>query len=322
MKKVSIVIPMYNVENCITKCIASLINQTYSNIEILLIDDGSKDDTSRIIKKFMDERIKYIYQSNAGVSAARNNGINNSSGDYITFVDADDWLEETAIEVMVNLFENNDCDVIRTNYYNVSYSNNKENIQINQNVYNDYYIELEDILLGKINCYVWLIMLKRDCINKISFNTCLPMMEDNYFYFELIKNNYKIKSFDIPTYYYLNNPNGASLNINNYKKNIDSIILLHSLIDSKLNENEKIYNNTNITKCILAITKDVYKLMNNQYDDLFNNIKIEFFNKKLIVDKKQFNFTEKVMYFLIVNNYKFLSHIFLSTRLFFVKIFK
>ena len=322
MKKVSIIVPMYNVENYITKCIDSLVNQTYSNIEIILIDDGSKDATFQIIKNFKDKRIKYIYQKNAGVSAARNNGISKSSGDYITFIDADDWLEENAIELMINLFETNDCDVIRTNYYNVSYSDKKEIIQINKNVINDYYIKLEDVLLGKINCYVWLIMLKRDCINKISFNTNLPMMEDNYFYFELLKNDYKIKSFDIPTYYYLNNPNGASLNINNYKKNIDSIILLHSLIDSRINESEKIYNNTNITKCIISITKDVYKIMNKQYDDLFNNIKIKFFNKKLIVDKKQFNFTEKVMYFLIVNNYKFLSHIFLSTRLFFVKIFK
>ena len=98
--KISVIVPVYNSEKYIEKCIESIINQTYRNIEIIFINDGSTDESLNIIHKYkkLDNRIKVINQSNSGVSAARNKGIKNSIGDYITFVDSDDHIDSKMID--------------------------------------------------------------------------------------------------------------------------------------------------------------------------------------------------------------------------------
>ena len=100
---ISIIVPVYNVEKYIEKCIQSLTQQTYSDIEILLINDGSTDHSDEICKKWQnkDYRIKVIYKENGGVSSARNLGLNIAKGEYIFFVDADDWLETSCLEKML-----------------------------------------------------------------------------------------------------------------------------------------------------------------------------------------------------------------------------
>lgn len=97
---ISIVVPVYNAEKYIVKCMDSLINQTYGNIEIIVINDGSKDRTKNILDKYAlnDKRIKIIHKENTGVSDTRNIGINISTGEYVCFVDADDWLDSDYIE--------------------------------------------------------------------------------------------------------------------------------------------------------------------------------------------------------------------------------
>ena len=93
--KVSIIVPVYNVQKYLARCIESLICQTYGNIEIILVNDGSTDGSEDICKEYknIDNRIIVINQKNAGLSVARNTGIENASGDYLCFVDSDDWVE-------------------------------------------------------------------------------------------------------------------------------------------------------------------------------------------------------------------------------------
>jgi glycosyltransferase involved in cell wall biosynthesis len=112
---ISIIIPVYNVEKYIDQCIASIVNQTYSILELILINDGSTDGTFDKLKawELRDNRIKLINQTNAGVSKARNIGIDHSTGDYIMFVDSDDWLNDNAIKFCVDaLNENMNIDLI------------------------------------------------------------------------------------------------------------------------------------------------------------------------------------------------------------------
>lgn len=106
---ISIVIPAYNVEDCIQRCIESIVEQTYKNIEIILIDDGSEDNTGIICDIYADKdaRIKVVHKSNTGVSDSRNEGVFRSNGDYVCFVDADDWIEKDYIEKAVNELRNN-----------------------------------------------------------------------------------------------------------------------------------------------------------------------------------------------------------------------
>ena len=111
---ISIIVPVYNTENYLEKCLYSLVNQTYKNIEIIIIDDESPDNSMNIIQKFVlaDNRVKVISQKNQGLSGARNTGINNANGDYIMFIDSDDTIIETACEELVGIIEKRSPDLI------------------------------------------------------------------------------------------------------------------------------------------------------------------------------------------------------------------
>lgn len=114
MVKFSIIVPVYNVEKYLRECIDSLINQTYKNIEIILIDDGSPDNSSKICDEYAekDNRIKVIHKENGGVTSARKVGANSATGDYIVCVDADDWVEDTYLEEFVKAIEIDNSEVI------------------------------------------------------------------------------------------------------------------------------------------------------------------------------------------------------------------
>ncbi len=117
MKKVSIIIPVYNGAKTIDRCLSSLLNQTYENMEILIINDGSKDETDSLLKTYKDKRITYISKENTGAGDTRNYGLERASGDYIMFLDIDDYIEPNCVETLVNALEKDDCDVVITNYY-------------------------------------------------------------------------------------------------------------------------------------------------------------------------------------------------------------
>ncbi|MBR5874952.1 MAG: glycosyltransferase [Oscillospiraceae bacterium] len=118
-KKVSVVIPVFNVEQYIEVCIQSLLNQTYNNLEIILVNDGSTDSSGLLCDKFaqQDDRVLVVHKANGGVSSARNIGIDNSSGEYIMFVDPDDWVDTDMVECIVKDFENNDADAVFCGYW-------------------------------------------------------------------------------------------------------------------------------------------------------------------------------------------------------------
>ena len=119
---ISIIVPVYNVEKYLERCLKSICNQTYSDIEIILVNDGSPDNSHIIIEEFKnrDERIKIINKTNGGLSSARNAGIKVAKGDYIAFVDSDDWIELTMFEKLINSIEVNKSDIavcdVRTEY--------------------------------------------------------------------------------------------------------------------------------------------------------------------------------------------------------------
>lgn len=122
MTKVSIITPVYNVEACIEKCVRSVINQTCKDFEFLLIDDGSKDKSIDIAKSLLENsEIDYriITQKNSGVSIARNEGIKQAAGEYITFLDSDDYIDSKFIELMVKKAELTKCDVVFCDYSEV-----------------------------------------------------------------------------------------------------------------------------------------------------------------------------------------------------------
>ena len=117
MTKVSLIVPIYNTSKYLNKCIDSLINQTLKDIEILLINDGSSDNSEDIIKKYSDKRIKYIAKKNEGIGKTRNLGIAKASGQYLAFVDSDDYLDKSFCEKMYNKATKDECDLVICNFY-------------------------------------------------------------------------------------------------------------------------------------------------------------------------------------------------------------
>lgn len=119
MQKVSVVVPIYKVEKYIHRCIDSIINQTYSNLEIILVDDGSPDNCGEIIEEYAnsDSRIIIIHKKNGGLSDARNNGMEYVTGEFTLFVDSDDWLDTKMIEDMVNNSLKYNADIVQTAFY-------------------------------------------------------------------------------------------------------------------------------------------------------------------------------------------------------------
>jgi len=116
---VSIIIPCFNCSKTIKRCLNSVVNQTYKNIEIIVVNDGSRDDTLSILKKYQsrDPRIVLINKTNTGVSASRNIGINEAMGEYITFVDSDDYLDLKTIQKYINVINEYDVDLIISDFY-------------------------------------------------------------------------------------------------------------------------------------------------------------------------------------------------------------
>ena len=122
--KITVIVPVYNVESYLRKCLDSIIAQTYKNIEIIVVNDGSTDASGEICKEFaeIDHRIIYIEQENAGLSAARNTGLENMSGDYVTFVDSDDWIEQDYVETLYKKIVEYQADIAVGNYYSFNES--------------------------------------------------------------------------------------------------------------------------------------------------------------------------------------------------------
>ena len=148
MNKISIIVPVYNTSKFLKKCIDSLINQTLKEIEIIILNDGSTDNSDEIIRSYNDIRIKYINKNNEGIAITRNIGINLSKGEYITFVDSDDFIDSTFCEKMYSKAKNDKCDIVVCDYYNCT---NSENSKISLISFKNTTLKGNPDIINKIN---------------------------------------------------------------------------------------------------------------------------------------------------------------------------
>ncbi len=206
-KLISVIVPVYNAEEYLNRCINSLLNQLYTNLEIIIINDGSTDASLQICEDFKnkDTRIKVINQVNAGVSAARNAGLDQANGDVVAFVDADDYLPNDAYENMMRKFSNVELVIGRIRYVDVCGSFIKEsnclpaNIESNDFIF-DLYEESRFSYLG----YVWDKLFLCDPIRKynIRFNPSVKLNEDRLFVLEYMVHCNRVASCNQIIYEY------------------------------------------------------------------------------------------------------------------------
>ena len=201
MKKVklSIIIPCYNVEKFVEKCITSLVDQTLDNIEIIAVNDGSKDDTLKILKKLSKKHsnIIVIDKKNGGVSAARNDALKIAKGEYIGFLDSDDWVEPEMFEKMYNKAIKENLDIVACNT-NAVYPN--ENKLISSNVKET--STPEDLML---NAYavIWNKIYKKSIIDGIQFKEGMTFCEDVLFLYMVYSRVKKVGAINEALHYYL-----------------------------------------------------------------------------------------------------------------------
>ncbi len=149
MCKISVVVPVYKTEKTVEKCVKSILAQSFTDFELLLINDGSPDNCGTICENLAkeDNRIKYFYKENGGLSSARNFGLEKASGEYITFADSDDYIEPNTFEEMYNEIVSSKADVILCGYYIESgktvIENKHKKVILNADNYNDYMVELK-----------------------------------------------------------------------------------------------------------------------------------------------------------------------------------
>lgn len=173
MVKLSVIIPIYSAEKFISKCVDSVLSQNYSNMEIILVDDGSPDNCPKICDDYakQDERVKVIHQINKGVAEARNAGVEMASGEYILFLDSDDFVKGELIQRTANLIEQEaDVDIIVYDYFSFSENNDKKLKRHNHDIDNSWSLEKvrDEFLLDNYPSYMWNKVFRKELLQKIS----------------------------------------------------------------------------------------------------------------------------------------------------------
>ena len=315
--KLSIVVPIYNGEKTLRKCLDSLINQTYENLEIILVNDGSKDDSLKICEEYQkrDKRIKVISQINQGPSKARENGIKNATGQLIGFLDSDDHVNRDMYEKLVDELEKTDSDISICGY-NFNYAGKLVASIGSEKRKFDKELLFQYLKYDFIECMLWNKIFKADLFNNVKHYN-YNKGEDLLLCIQLIGNANRMCYLNEPLYNYYVNPNS----IMRSKFTLKSLRELE-IYDEQLNifkqkiKNLNKYNDYLIYRkfnCVIRIIlnmcesfsfvtqQEILKNLCNQMIDLYDKID----NKKIILPvlKKHYNKIVKYKYMYFVYMY-------------------
>ena len=310
--KVSVIVPVYNAQKYLGDSISSLINQTYKNLEIIIIDDASLDNSKEIIKKYasLDKRIRPIYSEiNQGVSKSRNIGLRTYTGDYVFFMDADDYIKENTIELMMNDAKKYNADLVE-NYHLIIYKNNNKEYKFTEKK-----VPKNNLVMGSLkdnidiltkSTYITGKLIHKSLLKNLFFNEDLRRYEDLVFDHE-IKNRTRNMLFQnkvLYTYYQVSNSLTNSLG----KKHMAYLDASKEVLDIYKNSSKKIkdeieallFNNAFLTGVTKVIKNNDKKENNDKllYDYLNDMSKI-FVNYK---SNKKINFILKIYFNKLINN--------------------
>lgn len=220
MPKVSIIVPFYNVEKYIEKCLETLVNQTLHDIEIILVNDGSKDNSEKIAKKFnkkYPKKIIYVEKENGGLSDARNYGMNFAKGEYIAFLDSDDYVEKDTYENMYEIAKNENADIVECDFF-WEYPN-----KVREDIGEIYSGKKE--MLEKVRVVAWNKLIKRTILEKsnVQFPKGLRY-EDVEFTYKLIPYLEKVSFLKQPCIHYIQRENSISNSQNERTKEVFDVL--------------------------------------------------------------------------------------------------
>ena len=321
--KLSVIVPVYNVDKYLERCLNSLVNQTLKEIEIIIVNDGSTDNSQKICEEYARKysQVKLINKNNEGVSKARNIALKEVKGEYLTFIDSDDWIEKDAYEIMYNEAKKKNADIVQCTFREVMedgtiYVLNK----FNQN--KEYIGEdiLREFLLGNINAVVWDKIYKTSIWidNNIVFPEDLKLVEDQLPTCQVLYNSEKYIVLKDVLYNYYRRLDSCTIS-NFSAKNMDMITSMQSIKEflkekrmSHYIENEYIVRYVNT---VTTFTINKYISNKNHKSKKLKQAFITDFrlNTRYYYKKNFISFKKKIQIFLIKNFFSIYS-ILLRTR--------
>ena len=239
---ISIIIPVYNAEKWLHRCVDSVLCQTYYDFEIILVDDGSIDGSAKICDEYAkkDRRIKVVHKKNEGVSSARQIGIENVHGDYVIHIDADDYIENDMLEKMYEVATQHNSDVVICDYYEV-YQRERKYIEQKPSGFNIDDLTI-DLLKGKLMGSLWNKLFNVKCYNNISFPYEMTYEEDLRACILILQNVKKISYVNDALYNYVRDENGLSLSKKYTWSSYNSEQILFQSIRNIVQENSDLLN--------------------------------------------------------------------------------
>ncbi|WP_175640168.1 glycosyltransferase family 2 protein [Metabacillus schmidteae] len=268
---VSVIIPVYNVEKYLEKCLDSVLSQTFTNIEIIVLNDGSTDNSSEILKRYQEiENIKLINKENEGLSETRNKGLLQAQGEYVLFIDSDDSITNNMVEVMYKQAQTTDADIVVSKAMNEYEDGSKEDMFSND--FNEQEIignmeALRRFWSGEINGHIWNKLIRRRLMidNKITFPKG-KLYEDAPTLIHLIKHSQKLSFVNQSLYFYLQRQ-GSITKKPTYKALVDHIAIL-SEIEANIEEDvyKRLYNEEFQFFLLNTLYFNIY-LLNQLYPD-------------------------------------------------------
>ena len=282
--KLSIIVPVYGVEKYIDKCLNSLVKQSLKEIEVIVVNDGTKDNSQKIVDKYVKkypDKIKSYIKENGGQGSARNYGLKKASGEYIGYVDSDDFVEKDMYKKLYNKAKENNYDIVVCGNYNVSEDYQNKNIDAFINTYNT---DLENIFFGKMA--VWNKIYKRDILikNKLEFKEKV-WYEDLAFTLKAIMNSNTFAFIDEPLYDYLIRE-GSTMNNSNVQRNLEILDAFNDILSYiQHNKKEEYFSKIEFLAIDHIYISAIVRVLKAEADD---KVKRETINKLIDYMNKKF----------------------------------
>lgn len=270
MAEVSIIVPVYQVEKYIRQCIDSILAQTFMDFELILVDDGSKDNSGKICDEYAekDKRIRVIHQNNSGAAVARNNGMDKATGNYFAFIDGDDYIVPTMLECLYKTIQEEDADIAACNYRYV-FQNGDEK---------DFFTENKaEILNGKEIFYnrknernygfwtvVWNKLYKAEAFKNVRFR-CGKYYEDEFWANDIYRLNIKAATVSDCLYYYRQH-SASTMRMKNIRRSFDLIEAFEERINVYLKEEKYSDQAYKVLIYSLEYLNESKKLIKNEED--------------------------------------------------------
>lgn len=305
MQLVSVIVPIYNVEQYLPRCIESILAQTYKNFELILVDDGSPDKCPEICEKYAekDNRISVIHKINGGLSDARNAGLDIAKGDFITFVDSDDMIAPNAIEILLNAFKESNADIVITTRYNVFSEQNKICLTANSGdlrIVNPNEAE-KTIFCENTRWEAWGTLYKAELFENEEFPVG-KLYEDLALVPLIVLKANKVCFADTAIYYYFRRTDSIMAD-SKVRVKIDLLEICKMLIDKMNHTIENSQMLADINAGILSELSLRVELAENNIsvnkDFIYQSRKFIRKNSKFIVKTKMYCFKQKLHYLLI-----------------------